>query len=106
MEETAKGSLVLAMIWMALISLLLFWLPLFGPLIAGLVGGKTAGSAGRGLLAAILPALVLSVLLFMLITAITVLPLIGVVAAGGTFLLILFQGLPLLLGAFIGGLLN
>lgn len=104
MQDTPKGSLILAMFWMALISLLLFWLPLLGPLIAGFVGGRTAGSVGRALLAAILPALLLSVLLFVLVTMITVLPLIGALAAGGTFLLILVQGLPLLLGAFIGGL--
>lgn len=105
MDEIRKGSLILAMFWMAILSLLLFWLPFFGPLIAGLVGGKTAGGAGRGLFAAILPGLILSVLLFVLITAITVLPLIGVVAAGGTLLLITLQAAPLLLGAFIGGLL-
>lgn len=34
----ARGSLVSAMNWMGGLSLLLFWLPVFGPLIAG-VGG-------------------------------------------------------------------
>ena len=48
-----QGSIVMAMIWMAVLSLLLFWLPLLGPLVAGFVGGRTAGSAGRGLLACV-----------------------------------------------------
>ena len=51
-----QGSIVMAMIWMAVISLLLFWLPLIGPLLAGFIGGRRAGRAGRGLLAAVLPA--------------------------------------------------
>lgn len=98
-----KGSLVMAIIWMAVISLLLFWLPLIGPLLAGFVGGRTAGSAGRGLLAAILPAAVLSIMLLAIGTALTGLPVIGAIASLSLFLVIVVQGLPLLLGALIGG---
>lgn len=101
-----KGSLTMAIIWMAVISLLLFWLPLLGPLIAGLVGGKTAGSPGRGLLAAILPAAVLSVMLLAIGTALTGLPVIGAIASAGLFVLIIVQGFPLVIGALIGGLLR
>lgn len=98
-----KGSLTMAIIWMAVISLLLFWLPLIGPLLAGFVGGRTAGSAGRGLLAGILPAAVLSIMLMAIGTALTGLPVIGAIASVSLFLVILVQGLPLLLGALIGG---
>lgn len=98
-----QGSLILAMIWMAVISLLLFWLPLAGPLLAGFVGGRTAGSAGRGLLAAILPAAVLCFVLVGFGTALVGLPVIGVIASASLFLLILVQSLPLLAGALIGG---
>lgn len=105
MAQSQQGSLIMAMVWMALISLVLFWLPFFGPFIAGVVGGKTAGGVGRGLLAAVLPALMLGVALFLLSTAITGLPLIGLVAGGGAALLVALQGIPLFLGAFIGGLL-
>jgi len=101
-----KGSLTMAIIWMAVISLLLFWLPLLGPLIAGLVGGKTAGSPGRGLLAAVLPAAVLSVMLLGVGTALTGLPVIGAIASASLFLLIIVQGFPLVIGALIGGLLR
>ena len=99
-----NGSLILAIIWMAVISLVLFWLPLAGPLLAGFVGGRTAGSAGRGLLAAILPALVLCLMLLAAGTALTGLPVIGAIASISLFLLIVIQGLPLLIGALIGGL--
>lgn len=99
-----QGSLIMAMIWMAVISLLLFWLPLAGPLIAGFVGGRSAGSAGRGLLAAVLPAAVLCFVLFGFGSALIGLPIIGAIASASLFLLIVLQSLPLLLGAFIGGL--
>lgn len=100
-----RGSLIMAMIWMAVLSLLLFWLPLLGPLIAGLVGGKTAGSAGRGLLAALIPVAVLCLMLFAFGAALTGLPLLGALASVSLFLLIALQSLPLLIGALIGGLL-
>lgn len=105
MNDTPSGSLLLAMIWMALISLLLFWLPLVGPLIAGIVGGKTAGGPGRGLLAAIIPGLILGGLLFVMGTALTGIPLIGLLAGAGVSLLVMIQSTPLLIGALIGGLL-
>ncbi|MDT0633996.1 hypothetical protein [Spectribacter hydrogenoxidans] len=101
-----EGSILMGMIWMAVISLLLFWLPLLGPLLAGIVGGRTAGGVGAGLLAAVLPALALSGLLFLMGTALTGLPVIGLIAGAGVFVLIAFQMVPLLIGAFIGGLLT
>lgn len=93
----------MAIIWMAVISLLLFWLPLAGPLLAGFVGGRTAGSAARGLWAAILPAIVLCVMLMAIGTALTGLPVIGAIASISLFLVIAVQGLPLVIGALIGG---
>lgn len=101
-----QGSLVMAMIWMAVLSLLLFWLPLFGPLLAGFVGGRTAGSASRGLQAALIPVLVLCLILFVFGTALTGLPIIGAIFGLGTFIIIVIQGLPLIIGALIGGALT
>lgn len=99
------GSLVMAMIWMAVLSLLLFWLPLVGPLIAGFVGGQTAGTAGRGILAALIPVAILCVILFAFGTALTGLPLVGFLFSVGMFFVFVMQSLPLLIGALIGGLL-
>lgn len=101
-----EGSILMGMIWMAVISLVLFWLPLLGPLLAGIVGGRTAGGVGPGLLAAVLPALALSGLLFLMGTALTGLPVIGLIAGAGVFVLVAVQMVPLLIGAFIGGLLT
>ncbi len=101
-----KGSVIGGMIWMAIISVLLFWLPVFGPLIAGVVGGKKAGGVMNGILAVFLPAIILGALLFFFGTALTGLPVIGFVfAALGTVLLLVLSIGPLLIGAIIGGAL-
>lgn len=98
-----QGGIVMAMIWMAVLSLLLFWLPLFGPLIAGFVGGRVAGSTARGLLAALLPALALCAVLAASIGMLSGMPVISFVASLGLFAVLLLQSLPLLAGAVIGG---
>ena len=105
MAAEEKGSMIMGMIWMIVISLLLFWLPAIGPLIAGIVGGKISGGVGSGLLAAILPGLILAVALFVAGTMLTGLPIIGAIAGMGSFSLILINIVPLLIGALIGGLL-
>lgn len=105
MPAEEEGSLVMGMVWMAIISLLLFWLPAIGPLIAGIVGGKIAGGVGAGLMAALLPGFILAGLLFFAGTFLTGIPLVGAIAAMGTLVLILINIIPLLIGALIGGLL-
>ena len=90
---------------MFIISLLLFWLPVVGPLIAGVVGGKKSGGIVNALAAVFLPGIVFGILLFFLTTIITGMPLIGAVAgAGGLILAIAHVGF-LLVGAIIGGIL-
>ena len=49
------------MFWMVVLSVLLVWLPGLGPLIAGIVGGKLAGDVLTGLLAALLPGILLAI---------------------------------------------
>ncbi len=100
-----SGGLIGAIIWMAVISLLLFWLPLFGPLLAGVVGGMKAGGVGKALLAVIVPALILAGMLFGFGATLTGFPIIGVIAAaGGTLLVVSGMGF-LLVGAIVGGIL-
>jgi hypothetical protein len=90
---------------MFIISLLLFWLPVVGSLIAGLVGGKKSGGVGPAIMAVFVPGIVIGVLLFVLATSLTGLPLIGAFAGAGGFALSLAHIGPLLVGAIIGGLL-
>lgn len=96
------GSVLSAAIWMFLLSILLFWLPVVGPLIAGFVGGRKAGSAGNAVLAAILPGLIVGGLLFFFASILTGFPLFGFLAGAGGFALMAVHLLPLLIGAVIG----
>jgi hypothetical protein len=106
MSDNKKGSVLAGLFWMLLISILLFWLPSIGPLIAGIVGGKKAGGVGNAILAALLPAILLGILLFVFASALTGAPIIGFVAGWGAFFLVVSNVGPLLLGAIIGGLLD
>lgn len=100
-----NGSVVGAMIWMFIISLLLFWLPVAGPLIAGFVGGKKAGGMGAAVVAVFLPGILIGGCLFVIAATLTGIPLIGAVAGAGGFALAVGHIGPLLLGAVIGGLM-
>jgi len=88
--------------WMGCLTLLLFWLPVVGPFIAGLVGGVKAGSVKNALLAVFVPGVMIGV---MVAVAVTYLADVywGVLAGfGGVALSFLNIG-PLLLGAVLGG---
>ena len=100
-----KGSILSGITWMFIISLLLFWLPVAGPLIAGMVGGKKSGSVGSAILAVFLPGVVFGLFLFLCASLLIGLPLIGFVAGFGGMVLSLAHVGPLLVGAIIGGLL-
>jgi hypothetical protein len=104
-QEDKKGSIIAGIIWMSLISLLLFWLPVIGPLVAGLVGGKKSGDVGNAIAAVFLPGIIFGILLFFLATALSGMPLIGAIAGAGGFILSLAHIGPLLLGAIIGGII-
>jgi len=88
--------------WMGCLTLLLFWLPVVGPFIAGLVGGIKAGSVKNALLAVFVPAVMTGV---MAAVAVTYLADVywGVLAGLGGVALSLINIGPLLLGAVLGG---
>jgi hypothetical protein len=88
---------------MFLISILLFWLPVIGPFLAGYIGGKKAGSVENALLAVFLPAIIVGALIFAFSALLLGLPLIGFLfALGGVAASLIHVG-PLLVGAIIGG---
>ncbi len=100
-----SGSVGSAMVWMFALSILLFWLPGIGPLIAGFVGGRKAGSVGNAILAAILPGLLFGIALFAMASLLVGLPLVGLAAGLGGVALVLIHVGPLLLGAILGAIL-
>ncbi len=103
-EEEKKGSIVGAIIWMFVISILLFWLPILGPLVAGFVGGRKSGGVGSAIIAVFLPGILFGIALFILAGSLTGLPIIGLLAGAGGFVLAAAHIGPLLIGAIIGGI--
>ncbi len=101
----AKGSIAAGALWMLFLGVLLFWLPFFGPLLAGLVGGKRAGGVLPAMVAAFLPGVVTGIALFFLATLLSGMPIVGVLAGMGGLALSMFHVGPLLLGAILGGLM-
>lgn len=97
-----RGSVGSATLWMIGLSILLFWIPTVGPLVAGFVGGRKAGGVGPAILAAVIPAILVAVLLLGLGTLVS-LPVVGALVGAGVFFVILFESVPLLIGALIGG---
>jgi len=106
METKSNSSITIAILWMLLISMLLFWLPVFGPLIAGVIGGKKAGGVGAAIVAVFLPAIIVGGGFFALASLFSGMPVIGVVAGLGGLTLALINVGPLLMGAIIGGILS
>lgn len=99
-----KGSIISAIIWMTILSILLGWIPLIGPLIAGYVGGKKAGNVSNALIAVAVPALLLAILIYTVFLSIfSSLPIIGALIAGATFTIVIAYDFILLIGAVIGG---
>ncbi|MCZ6771540.1 MAG: hypothetical protein O7G83_06085 [Proteobacteria bacterium] len=105
MSDGSKGSVLSGMFWMFLISVLLFWLPVFGALIAGIVGGMKAGGVINGLTAALIPGMVLGIALYVVAAALSGLPLLGAIAGASGLVLSLLHIGPLLVGALVGGFL-
>jgi hypothetical protein len=98
-----RRQVISAMNWMGGLALLLFWLPVAGPLIAGLVGGWKAGSVARAVAAVFLPAILLFIMTFAGVTYLAD-AFWGILAGAGAAAISLFNLGPLLLGALSGGL--
>jgi hypothetical protein len=98
------AGIALAFAWMSILSVLLFWLPGLGPLIAGYVGGKKAGGVTNAIIAALIPAIAIAGLAFSG-GVIADIPIIGAVLGGAAFLILTVHAFPLLVGGIVGGAL-
>jgi hypothetical protein len=98
-----EGSILSAVVWMTILSLLLFWLPVIGPLIAGFVGGRKAGTVGNAIIAVFVPGILAAVVMFLGIGLLSGMPLIGAIAGMGALVAAGLHIGPLLVGAIVGG---
>ena len=102
MEPRGETSLLVCSLWMVGISLVLFFIPALNGLIGGAVGGYKAGAVKRGLAAAILPAIVAGLGVWVLL-AVFALPVLGFFAGVAVGIWALLSSIGLLIGAAIGG---
>jgi hypothetical protein len=86
------------------LSLLLFWLPVVGPLIAGLVGGHKAGTVKRAIAAVFVPAILTGLLAAAGVAYLTQTWFWSILAGIGGVWVSLLNLVPLLGGAVLGGL--
>jgi hypothetical protein len=87
---------------MLILAILLSWVPILGPLVAGFVGGRMIGDEKRALGVALIPAVLLAIVLWAVLAAFE-LPVLGAVAGFAALVVIAVQELPLLAGAWFGG---
>ncbi len=99
------GSFAAAVNWMGGLTLLLCWLPVAGPLIAGLVGGVKAGTVRRAVAAVFVPALLTGVLAAAGVTYLADWFPWGLLAGLGAVVIGLLNVVPLLVGAVAGAVL-
>lgn len=104
MTELRHSSILASSLWMIAISVLLFFLPAINGLVGGVVGGYKAGSAGRGLAAAVLPSIVVGLSLWGFL-AWYGRPIFGIFAGLAIGLWALISSVALLIGGIIGGVM-
>lgn len=102
MSDVKNASILTSSVLMVVISMALFFLPAINGIAGGLVGGYKAGSAGRGIAAALLPAVLVGLLSWLLFASFHV-PFLGFIGGVAIGLWALFSSAGLLLGALIGG---
>jgi hypothetical protein len=102
MAQTKDSSIFVSSLWMIGISLLLFFVPALNGLIGGAVGGYKAGSAGRGITAAVLPSVIVGISLWGLFAVFDA-PVLGFFGGLAIGLWALISSLGLLIGAVVGG---
>lgn len=98
-----RGSVLLGTVVASSLFVLLSWLPLLGPFIAGFAGGSRAGSAARGLVVALLAGTVLTAGFVAL--AVTF-PFWGLLAAGVYLFILIGAAAFFVGGALVGGALS
>jgi hypothetical protein len=103
--DNGKKSVIAASFWMIAITLLLFFLPFVNGIIGGAVGGYMAGDVRRAMAAAILPAILAGIGLWVLLVFIGA-PILGFFAGMAGGILVLLADLGIFLGALVGGWLG
>jgi hypothetical protein len=97
-----RRSMAAGAFWMVGVTLVLFFLPLVNGVIGGAVGGYKVGDWKRALGAAVLPALVVTLGLWLIVAAFGA-PVLGFIGGTAAGIVVLLADLGIFVGAAIGG---
>jgi hypothetical protein len=100
-----RSSLFAASLWMIVISLVLFFVPVINGFIGGLVGGYKAGTALRGVEAALIPALIVAAGLGILLAMFHA-PTMAIISGLTGFVVVALSSIGIILGGAVGGLIS
>lgn len=93
-----------ALLWMTVLAIILFWVPVLGPFLAGFVGGRAVGGPGPAAVVALLPAVLAGGLFGLLALALPrVGPFLATLVGTAIAIWLLIQGGLVILGALAGG---
>ena len=101
-QTEQKKNVVMGSIWMTVLTMALFFLPAINGLVAGAVGGYMVGSMKRAIVAAVIPACVAAVGLWVLLATLDF-PVVGFFVGAALGVHIILSEIGLFLGAAIGG---
>jgi hypothetical protein len=104
-DDPERRSVFVGSVWMVVISMVLFFVPLINGLIGGFVGGYMVGTVKRALIAAVLPAVVVAIGLGLLLAMVD-LPVLGFIAGLTVGFIVLLSDVGLFIGAAIGGAMS
>ena len=104
MDMNKKDYFMDGMFWMFTVSIFVFWIPILGGLIAGLVGGWFAGRIKDALFASVFPAIIFGVALAVLALALPGKWVPGMDSPTPPWVSVLTYVLFLMVGAILGGL--
>jgi hypothetical protein len=102
MAQQDRSSVVVASLLMVIITLALFFLPLINGLVGGAIGGYKVGNWKRALTAAILPAIVATVAIWLIIAAFGA-PVLGLFGGLAVGFIVILADVGIFIGAALGG---
>lgn len=97
----AETEIIPAFLTMGVLSVLLFWLPIVGTFVVGLIGGHKTTNVVNAVIAAILPAFIAGGAAYFVFTTYEV-PIIGEMVTGFVAITAIFSAIALLVGAAVG----
>ncbi len=100
--ERREHNFLSGMWYVFILSILLWWLPLFGQMIAGYLGGRKAGTPIKGVIVAVIPVFI--IVLFMVGMDMGMLPFLGTIAGIPTMIMNGIQGFSPNAAYYISGI--